>query len=166
MKGWPTLQSSVSNASSEHDVTRAGSLQSTKVKALARTYARAVAGTPTRMAFNASSAAFELAYSTASPATTAGAAAAGTAAAAATTEIFLHTGFWYPEGFVVHAEATVGDGDDSSQPPEVTWSTLAHGPGPMQGGDQQEGVDTWVVLGFVVEEAATARSCTRRGTPA
>ena len=118
----------------------------------------AVAGTPTRMVFNASSAAFELAYSTASPATTAGAAAAGTAAAAATTEIFLHTGFWYPEGFVVHAEATVGDGDDSSQPPEVTWSTLAHGPGPMQGGDQQEGVDTWVVLGFVVEEVATADS--------
>ena len=125
------------------DVTLAGSLQSGKVKALARTFARAVAGTPSAMRFDDTTGAFELSYSTAPPASVA---AEGIGGQGATTEIFLHTGFYYPNGFSVAVEASGGN--------TATWEVIDEGPGYMVGGDRDETTNVWAVVGVTAEAAA------------
>jgi len=95
-------------------------LQLGKAKALARTFARAVAGTPTRMSFDAESANFQLDYvvetvdqswSSATRVKEAKnmnlggkGAAAGESCTAGLTEIYLHVGFYYPGGYTVSLE--------------------------------------------------------------
>jgi len=116
-----------------------GSLQLGKIKALARTYARAIAGKPTAMSFDPSTAKFKLDFTATAvvlngkanhnPADAAAAGgggavqgsrgSGGSEGVAATTEVFLHQGFYYPNGFAV-----------TLTPPEgVSWSVLRNGTG-------------------------------------
>ena len=78
-----------------------GTLQRAKLAALSRTYAPAVAGTPTAMRFDAGSGAFRLAYSTA------GVSAATRALA---TEVYLNVPVHYPTGFVADLINATGTG--------------------------------------------------------
>mmetsp|Transcript_90663 Transcript_90663/g.207469 ORF Transcript_90663/g.207469 Transcript_90663/m.207469 type:complete len:522 (+) Transcript_90663:49-1614(+) len=62
-----------------------GSLETAKVKSLARTYAQAVAGTPTTMTFNADTSLFQLQYTA--------------TVTEAPTEIYYSKEFYYPSGY-------------------------------------------------------------------
>ena len=66
-----------------------GSLQAKKLKSLARPYARAVAGTPLFMQFNTKNAALTLQYRPSSMLPN------------QTSELYLSTNMWYPQGFTV-----------------------------------------------------------------
>lgn len=65
-----------------------GTLQQQKVKTLSRTYAYAIAGIPTAMSFNPSTALFQLSYRVNSQ-------------VSAPTEIYLNQAWYYPNGFSV-----------------------------------------------------------------
>lgn len=92
-----------------------GSLQVSKVKALSRTYARAIAGQPTAMSFNTDSSSFALTYT------------AGVATAECSdsylTEIYLHETFYYPQGYTV----AITDGTTGEALPATSWYVLESG---------------------------------------
>ena len=114
-----------------------GSLQADKVKALARTYARAVAGTPTAMAFNPTSATFELNFTAAAAPATCG------EDSGFVTEVFLQLGYHYPSGY--GASALV-DG----APVDVNGDGVGVGMVVAETGDHPV-VGEWAVLAFTVD---------------
>jgi endoglycosylceramidase len=81
-----------------------GSVQTLKVAALTRTYARAVQGTPTAMSFDPESGAFRLDY-VADPTIT------------APTEIYLNAAFHYPSGLTYTPASAVLSGNTLTVPP-------------------------------------------------
>ena len=114
------------NAHTETLFNADGSLQEAKARALARTYARAVAGRPLAMSFDPHSAVFALRFIPAPAAAACG--AAGGAAAAYATEVFVHLDYYYPEG---HEVAITGaDGADLVAAGQASVATLEQGNSP------------------------------------
>ena len=88
------------NVATETFYDTTGRLQENKVRALARTYAQIVAGRPTDVLFNATTAVFHLQY-------------ASYEAIGGNTTIFLSKEHYYPSGYQI-----------SIDPPTAAWSVL------------------------------------------
>jgi len=84
------------NAATETFFHEDGTLQTAKIKALARSYAPIIAGTPVAMSFDSATSDFSLEYTVDAAVTN------------STSEVFLHTGFYYPQGYQVSLTPETG----------------------------------------------------------